>query len=155
MCQLASDMEIEGRRRQAEQGITLIELLVTIVILGIGVAGLVAALGGSLSATGRARQGGEVAQVVTRVAEAIQNAAWECNTASPTSTYSGLLAGLLPNSSWSITVADVAHWGPSRAFEAGCPSATDGDVFRTISMSVTVTGPASLAQRTIAVVKRP
>jgi prepilin-type N-terminal cleavage/methylation domain-containing protein len=145
----------------AEAGLSLIEILVTIVILGVGVVGIVSMLANSLSATSSIRQRADVLQVVTRVNDAIQRATWECNVASPLTSYASTLssASVRPSAEWTIEMLSMDHWGPiQRTFGGpsgtGCPAATDDAVFKTLRMTIRVTAPGRRGVQSTTVVKR-
>jgi type II secretory pathway pseudopilin PulG len=149
-------------RVRQEAGETLLEILITIVILAIGVLGVSSMITNSVSAADRLRGRAEIGQVVTRVADAVQRAGWECNIATPTNTFKvSTLDALRPNANWTIAVTNLSHWGPTRAFEAGCPTLLDADglptsdVFKTLNMTIVVTGPGTRGTQKFGLVKRP
>ena len=149
-------MRVHSRTVHSEAGLSLIEVLIALVVLGIGVVGIVAMLANSLSAASSIKQRADVAQVVTRVADAIQRAAWECDTAVPTNSYAtSTLNALKPDASWTISVTSMTHWGPSRTFETGCPATGSDPIFKMLDMNVVVQGPSAVGLRTIELMKRP
>jgi prepilin-type N-terminal cleavage/methylation domain-containing protein len=148
-----------------ESGLSMLELLITISILGIGVSALIGGLGNTLSFGTRAKQASDVTQVLTRVTQELQNAPWECDAVVPNSSFSTLLGSLRPTADWSIQVINVESWGKggARSFGSGCPTvpnppAIPGDassVYRTVKLTVRITSPNALSTRTVDVVKRP
>lgn len=135
----------------AEAGLSLIELMISLVIIGIGVVGIVGVIGSAHSGTLRARHAADIGQLTTRIADAVQNAGWECS-GTP---YSLLLDAEEPPGGWAIETVDVKHWGQSRTFEAGCPAVGAHPVFRTLMLTVRITSPQSIAVRQFTMVKRP
>ena len=141
-------------RGTEERGDTLIEILISIMILSFGVMGIYSALSGSLVAADAVRGRAGASQLVTQVANEIQLAEWEC-LANPTDSYSATLDRLKPTRGWTIAVTTMAHWGRSRSFEDGCPAPTDDAVFRTQKMTLVVKSPGSRSQQTVELLKRP
>jgi hypothetical protein len=146
--------------KTSETGLSLIEILITVVILGAGVIGVVSALASTLRSTAAIRERGDVLQVATRVNDAIQRAPWECNTATPTASFGSTLNALKPTPGWTIAVVAIDHWGPvERRFAGpggtGCPAATDNPVFKTLRVTVRVKGPGLVREELTTMVKRP
>jgi hypothetical protein len=141
-------------RQVEERGDTLIEILISIMILSFGVMGIYSALTGSLIAADAVRGRAGASQLVTQVADAIQLAEWECLD-TPTESYGKVLERLKPTPSWSIAVTAMTHWGRSRSFEDGCPAPEDDAVFRTQKMMIVVKAPGARGQQTVELLKRP
>ena len=137
-----------------ERGDTLIEILLSIMILSFGVMGIYSALTGSLVAADAVKGRAGASQLVTQVANAIQLAEWECLD-SPTDSYGAVLERLKPTPSWTISVTAMTHWGRSRSFENGCPKPADDAVFRTQKMTVLVKAPGARGRQTVELLKRP
>lgn len=155
-------LAVRPARVDPESGETLLEILITIVILAVGVLGVASMIGNSVAAADRLRGKAEIGQVVTRVADAVQRKAWECDIATPTNTFkASTLDALRPNASWTIAVTGLSHWGATRAFEAGCPALLDADglptsdVFKTLNMTIVVTAPGTRGMQKFGLVKRP
>lgn len=137
-----------------EDGDTLIEILIAIVILAFGVIGIYSTLSSSIVAGDAVKGRATASQLVTQVADAVQLADWEC-AEKPTDSYSAVLDQLRPTRSWTIGVTSMTHWGPSRSFEDGCPAATDDPIFKTLKMVITVTAPGQRGHQVVEVLKRP
>ena len=137
-----------------EDGDTLIEILISIMILSFGVIGIYSALTGSIMAADRVRGRATAAQVVTQVANEVQLVAWEC-AETPLESYRSALERLKPTPGWTIVVTSISHWGPSRSFEDGCPSPDSDAVFRLQRVAVMVSAPGSRVQQTVELLKRP
>ncbi len=137
-----------------ERGDTLIEILISIMILSFGVMGIYSALTGSLVAADAVKGRAGASQLVTRVANEIQLAEWECLD-NPTDSYRSILQRLKPTPSWTIAVTTMTHWGRSRSFEEGCPPPEDDAVFRTQKMTLLVKAPGGRGQQTVELLKRP
>lgn len=145
------------RVQRNEDGDTLLEILITIVILSFGVLGIYATLTSSIVAADQLKGRADASQLAARVADVIQRADWECGEPrdSLRSPYAAALNELKPTVSWTIEVTAVRHWGPSRAFEEGCPKADDDPLFRLLKLTVLVKAPGGRGQQLIEVIKRP
>ncbi len=141
-------------RAVEERGDTLIEILISLMILSFGVMGIYSALTGSLVAADAVKGRAGASQLVTQVANEIQLAAWECLD-NPTDSYATILERLKPTRGWTIAVTTMTHWGRSRSFENGCPAPQDDAVFRTQKMTLLVKSPGGRGQQTVELVKRP
>ena len=137
-----------------EDGDTLLEILITIVILSFGVLGIYSTLTSSIVAADQLAGRATASQLATRVADVIQRADWECADA-PEGSYADALNALKPNPSWTIQVTQASHWGPSRAFEDGCPKSDDDALFRSLKFTVLVKAPGGRGQQFVEVIKRP
>jgi Tfp pilus assembly protein PilV len=138
----------------AERGDTLVELLIAIVILSMGVLGIFATLSGAIVASDSINGRANASQMLTRAADAIQRAPWECR-AAPGEAYRGVLDALKPTERWTITVESIAHWAPSRTFETGCPSDDAPIAFQTLRLGVLIEVPGGRASQRVELVKRP
>lgn len=137
-----------------EDGDTLLEILITIVILSFGVLGIYSTLTSSIVAADQLKGRADASQLATRVADVVQRADWECATPVEVS-YGKALAELKPTPAWTITVTSASHWSPSRSFEAGCPAPDDDPLFRSLKLTVLVKAPGGRAEQLVEVVKRP
>lgn len=142
------------RHLAAERGDTLLELLIAIVVLSFGVLGIYSTIGSSIGAADGVKSRADASQLVTRVADAIQRAPWEC-TEKPNDSYAEVLAALKPSAAWIIQVSEMRHWGPSRSFEDGCPKPDDDAVFKTLKMFVLVKAPGGRGTQFVELLKRP
>ncbi len=156
---------------RSEGGETLVEILISIVILSIGVYGLVSALVSTTAAANRLKGRAQVSVVVTHLADAIQRTTWRCNTASPSMGYQPdidllfLDPNLSPflNSSWTISVLSVKYWGESNKIAFGplagsaCPAIVLLPLLQTetLLLNVKVTAPGNRGSQTFDLVKRP
>ena len=145
--------EPRAGRALREDGDTLVEILITIMILSFGVTGIYAALTSSIVAGDRVKSRADIAQLVTRVSDAVQRSPWDCG--DPISeSFSGVLRPLKPSSSWDISVVAISHWARSRTFEDGCPTESD-DLFRTLKVTVAITAPGARGTQSVELIKRP
>ncbi len=156
-------------RPPTERGETLIEILMSVVILSIGVYGLVSALVSTTAAASRLKGRAQVSVVVTHLADAIQRTTWKCNTASPAMGYQPDIDLLFLdpnltflNSSWSISVLSVKYWGQGNKIDFGplvgsaCPTiAVAVPQTETLLLNVKVTAPGNRGSQTFDLVKRP
>ena len=137
-----------------EDGDTLLEILITIVILSFGVLGIYSTLTSSIVAADQLKGRADASQLATRVADVVQRADWECATPVEES-YGKALDELKPTPAWTITVTSARHWSPSRSFEAGCPAPDDDPLFRSLKLTVLVKAPGGRGEQLVEVVKRP
>jgi len=142
------------RHLAGERGDTLLELLIAMVVLSFGVLGIYSTIGSSIGAADGVKSRADVSQLVTRVADVVQRAPWEC-TDKPTDSYREVLASLKPSQTWIIEVNEMRHWGPSRSFEDGCPKPDDGAAFKTLKMWVLVKAPGGRGTQFVELLKRP
>ena len=150
-------MRTYGKRRSlspAERGDTLIEILVTVVILGIGVVGLMPSLANSLSLGDRFRKHSKADQVLTQVVEAVQNASYSCG---DQTSYDSVLSPIATSTGNVITVTKMEYWTTANMFVvAGCPVApNDGPIFKTQRLTVKVASADARGKQTVELVKRP
>ncbi len=138
----------------SESGDTLIEILISIMILSFGVIGVYSALTGSITAADRVRSRASATQLVTQITNELQLADWECSE-QPLDSYRAVLDKLKPTPKWTVALASVRHWGPSRTFEDGCPTPDQGEVFRMQQLTVTVESPGGRTQQNVQLLKRP
>lgn len=142
------------RTSRSERGDTLVEILFAIVILSGGVLGIYATLGSSIVAADGVKGRATSSQIVTRVADAVQIADWEC-AEKPTDSYRVALQDLKPSRSWKIEVVSMSHWGRSRTFEEGCPAVDDDPLFKMLKMTIHVNAPGGRSQQSVELLKRP
>ena len=148
-------------RLQKEAGDTLIEVLVAIVILGFGVAGIMSVLGNSLSLADRYKKQTKADQVLNAAIEAIQNTAYFCGS---TSSYDGAIA-LIATSGFTLGVSRMQYWQTSAAGDgfvtSGCPpdlllsGLKTPPLLYTQRVSIEVRSPDGRGSRFAEVVKRP
>jgi type II secretory pathway pseudopilin PulG len=156
----------EIRDLRPESGETLMEILVSVVILSIGIYGLVSALVSTTAAANRLKGRSQVSVAVTHLADAIQRTSWKCNTASPEMGYLPDITPLFSdpnlnlNSAWTISVLSVKYWGHGNTLAFGptvgsaCPPIVSPPT-ETLLLNVRVTAPGNRGSQTFDVVKRP
>jgi prepilin-type N-terminal cleavage/methylation domain-containing protein len=131
------------RAERSEAGVTLIELMVTISILGIAFTALLASLMGVFSFGEQHRKLAVGETLVRRYADSVNNATYvDCAT---TSSYSASLTPA-PPTGYTVTITTVEYWNgdASATFgtsQSGCVSASDKGAQR---ITVRVTGVASV-----------
>ena len=101
------DLSFSGRN---ERGDSLVEILITLVILGVGVAGLVPMLLNTLSLSDRAKKNAKANQIATVVVDSLARTSIKCD-------YASFLNGLVPlGSQVVITAGPIKYWDSSGAF---------------------------------------
>jgi type II secretory pathway pseudopilin PulG len=109
-----------------ERGETLVEILVTLVVIGVGLVGIVAALGGSILSSDAHRSQAQAEVIVRDVGEAFKTAAAEnvegpdyepCPDWSDTTFFDPATADL--PSGWTAQVNQVKYWLPGSSFPDG------------------------------------
>jgi prepilin-type N-terminal cleavage/methylation domain-containing protein len=130
------------RATRSEAGVTLIELMVTISIIGIAFTALLAALMGVFTFGDQHRKAAVGETLVRRYADNVNNATYvNCATAS---SYSAALAPA-PPTDYAVAITAIEYWnGDATATfgtsQSGCVSATDKGIQR---ITVRVTGTVS------------
>lgn len=150
-------MERTGRH---DAGVSLIEVLIAVAIMGIAMVAIVAALGTQIAGTRVHRDQSNAAVVLAAAAESVKAAAYTpCATAT---TYASAAQSVTVPSDWiekswpaaSAVTLTVAHWGGS-SFGATCrdnePADTAG-LFRLQQIQVTARGPDG-DQESVTIVK--
>ena len=141
--------------RRLERGETLLELLVTVTIMGTAFVGILAGIGTTFMATDSHRQEATAEGVLRNYAERIQDPTdvpyVDCATAS---SYTSPTGFSLPASDWSASVVSVLSWqGDTPAtFGATCPSPDEG--LQRLTLQVKSPDGAHQAVETIVIVKR-
>jgi type II secretory pathway pseudopilin PulG len=143
------------RNRRDPRGETLLELLVTVSIMGTAFVGILAGIGTTFMATDAHRQAataeGVMRSYAERMADPTDVAYVDCAT---TATYASPTGFALPTVAWSASVTQVRYWQGDTppTFTGSCPSPDNG----LQQMTLTVKSPAGDHQVTdiLAVVKR-
>jgi type II secretory pathway pseudopilin PulG len=148
-------------RARGESGETLAELIVTIGIVGIAVAAIVAALATGISASSTHRQRASADTVARSVAEAIKDrkVALDPNGSYPPATWTGgVNPPIVDTSGFNVVVAatclkgaDVNATNVASANFVPCNASTTG--LQTITVTVTSTG-GKAEQESVTVLKR-
>jgi hypothetical protein len=148
-------------RARGESGETLAELIVTIGIVGLAVAAIVAALATGISASSTHRQRASADTVARSVAEAIKDrkVALDPNGSYPVATWTGgVTPPIVDTSGFNVAVAatclkssDVDRTSVSSANFTACSASTTG--LQSITVTVTSTGGKG-EQESVTVLKR-
>ena len=140
------------RPRRDEAGTTLVEVLMTVAILGIAVVAIVAAMGTSIIGTDHHRKQAQAQTVLLSATDAVKSQT--ANPYQPCATTGSYSAGsnvTLP-AGWTasaVTVRSVKYWNGS-AFAVSCPSPDS----KLQLIDVQVATPDGRATESVAVVKR-
>lgn len=152
-----------GRRSAGERGETLVELLITVVILGIAFAALLSGLGTAIGSTRIHRQQANADTVMVSVADSVKsqvlNPYKTCNTISSSNTYNPTNGVTLPTSNsggvnWAssnIVLTSVSKW--SGTAWVTCASGVADNGSERVTITITTPGTPSTVE-TIEVVKR-
>jgi prepilin-type N-terminal cleavage/methylation domain-containing protein len=147
-----------------ESGFSLIEVLISIVIMGITMTALLGAFATQIKGAGLHRDESNAGAVLTSAAEKIQAAAYLACEATPLNSYrTAARTVLLPND-WTtkgltttatVDVTAVKSWSGS-AFVSTCsPDPTDtSDLLQLELVTVVVKGPGTGTAETLDIVKR-
>jgi Tfp pilus assembly protein PilV len=136
-----------------EAGTTLVEVLMTVAILGIGIVAVVGAMGTSIIGTDHHRKQAQAHTVLLSAVDAVKS-----QTANPyqpcatTGTYAATSGVTLP-AGWAasyVTVQSVTYWDGGTGFSASCPSPDS----KLQLIDVRVATPDGRATESVAVVKR-
>jgi len=114
-------------RARGEQGDTLVEVLITIAILGIAFAGILAGLATAIRMSSIHRGQANADVVLVSSADAVKSQAYVACPSVTTSSYSPTSGVTLP-SGWSasnITITSVQKWNGT-SFQASCPATDQG-----------------------------
>jgi type II secretory pathway pseudopilin PulG len=150
-------MRRASARRQSEKqrGETLLELLVTVSIVGTAFMGILAGVGTTFNATDSQRKAATAEAALRSYAERLADASdvpyVNCAT---TATYATPTGFALPAAGWSAAVTTLNRWqgDPLQTFTATCPSPDKG----LQQLTLTVSSPAGAHQvtATLVMVKR-
>ena len=135
---------MKGRRCRGQAGETLVELLITVSILGIAVVAILAGLGTAVRLSGTHRAQANAETIVAAGAESVKKQSYvDC-----ASTYSPTDGVTLPNG-WSLTVTSVKKWNGT-SFVTSCPSPDQ----RLQLVTVRAASPSGQSIELVDVVKR-
>jgi Tfp pilus assembly protein PilV len=143
------------RRGRGERGETLIETLVTVMLMGTAITGLIGGITAAIGASDNSKQVVTAQVVAQNFAEAIQAAPYvECTTS-----YTTAQVGYTPPNGYAVTNPTVAFYdGTSNpavfgAAPAGCSAATPKDNGAQ-RLTLRVAAPNGITVRTLEIVKR-
>ena len=140
-----------ARRARGERGDTLIEVLITISIMGIAFTGLLAGLATAIRLSGIHRGQANAAVVLVSAADSVKNQSYVACPSVTTSSYNPTSGVTLPSgwSSSNVTILSVKPWNGS-AFQASCPATDQGLQLITSK----ATSPDSSSSEQVDLVKR-
>jgi Tfp pilus assembly protein PilV len=150
--------------RRREEGNSLIEVLISIAIMGITVVAILAALATQLKGTRVHRDQSNGQAVLTSASEKVQSAAFvDCNSGAPSTAYTAAArTATLPNdwvsqgyTTTSALTTTVSNWDGT-AFVSTCPDNTTDTLglLKLQLVTVTVTAPGASDTESLAIVKR-
>jgi type II secretory pathway pseudopilin PulG len=135
---------------RSEVGETLVELILTIVILGIAVAGLVGGIFTATTTSALHRQQTEGARLVRNAAEHLKNrtVTYTSCQANGASTYNAALSAVTP-SGWTIRAASISVWNADNPATFGSCSNSDSGLQLITLEALQTTNPSVDEQVTI------
>lgn len=157
--------------RRGEGGESLIEILITVTIIGIGMVGIVTAFSSSFRFTTTTRQHAQADQVLTQYAENLVAAPYEACTSGGATPYGSAAVSAIPTnlpddvtagtpgsvadetSAFELNVQSVGYWNGDLApatFAGSCPSTDRGSQQLTLRLRA---GDESY-ERTLVIAKR-
>ena len=140
------------RRCQGDEGLTLVELLVSITIIGVAAAAMVGGMFTYTAASGTHRSQADVQLELRRYAEAIANTAYT-NACTPTVRTSYTPTGYTAASGYSATNS-ITLWNPATtAFDINPAAGCIDPKLQRMRLTVTKTGVSPYSE-TVDVVKR-
>jgi Tfp pilus assembly protein PilV len=162
-----------ARRRRAsfERGDSLIEVLITVSIVGLGVVAIMTAVGATLQLSGTNRVGAHADQLLVRYAENLSGVPYEACTAGSTP-YAGAATSAIPSSNlpdgitvgapgtaaaqsnaFELSIHSVSYWNGDvspATFSSTCPSSDLGSQ----ELNLLVHAGNGSLDRTVTIVKR-
>lgn len=149
---LALAPRLRAHRIDRERGDTLVEVIMTVVIVGIAFTGILAGLGTAINLSGTHRGQANADVVLVSAADSVKAQGYvPCPGVTASTYYSPMLEGVTLPSGWSasnLAITAVKGWNGS-AF-VSCPS-SDGGLQR---VTITATTPDNRSIETVDVVKR-
>ncbi|MFF0215337.1 type IV pilus modification PilV family protein [Streptomyces vinaceus] len=135
----------EGRsqRRRGEEGETLIEVLVAVVLMGVAFVTIFGGIGTAIISSARQQKVTGADSVVRSAAEKVISA--------PYVSCAGGYAIPAPPAGYTVTV-EVEYWDGVGAFGRPCPTADTG--VQKVTLTVHSTGPHPVRDTTLEVIKR-
>lgn len=121
------------RLRRSDAGLSLVECLVTVVLLGLGVVAIVGALGTAAATSGVQGRQSEADLALRNAAELVKSQAYVACPVVPSYDVSAATG----SAELTIAVASVEHWNGS-AFQASCPVVDGG--FQKVVLEATASG---------------
>jgi Tfp pilus assembly protein PilV len=140
------------RPRRDEAGTTLVEVLMTVAILGIAVVAIVAGMGTSIIGTDHHRKQAQAQTVLLSAADAVKSQTVNPYQACATTTSYAAGGGVSLPAGWTpsaVTVRSVTYWNGS-AFASSC-AAPDSKLQL---IEIEVASPDGRATESVAIVKR-
>lgn len=145
-------LRIRRRPVRDEAGTTLVEVLMTVAILGVGIVAIVGGMGASIIGTDHHRKQAQAHTVLLSAADVVKSQAVNPYVACATTAAYTAGAGVSLPAGWTtsyISVRSVRYWDGS-TFAAACPSPDS----KLQLIEVQVATPDSRATESVAVVKR-
>ena len=142
----------DGERGDGERGDTLVEVLITVVIVGIAFTGILAGLATAINLSGIDRGDANVRTVLVSSTESVKNQAYVACPSATNSSYNPTSGVTLP-SGWSasnVVVKQLYGWNGS-SFVTCSSLGTDGKLQKIL---VEATSPDGRSKDTIEIVKR-
>ncbi|MFJ6051567.1 type II secretion system protein [Streptomyces sp. NPDC092307] len=130
-------------RRRGEEGETLVEVLVAVVLIGVAFVTILGGIGTAIISSARQQQVTSADSVIRNAAEKVLGA--------PYVSCAGGYETPTPPAGYTVTVT-IEHWDGVGAFGRSCPTADTG--VQKVTLTVHSTGPHPVRDATLEVVKR-
>ena len=119
-----------ARQNADESGLSLVEALVTVLVLAVGFAVLAAGLAAAVAASGLHRAQAAVDRTLRDYAETVEAAAWQECTETSTPAYA-----YAPPSGFTATTVSVREWDEGAGAWVDCTTALEGVQLLTLEVS--------------------
>jgi type II secretory pathway pseudopilin PulG len=139
-------------RARRESGETLLELLVTISIMGAAFVAILAGVGVAIASSDSHRQEASAEGVVRSYAERVQDSRDVPYVDCATTANYGSPAGFTPPTGWTVSITGVAYLQTNNSYAATCPSPDRGA--QQLTLQVVSPHTAHGATETVVIVKR-
>ncbi|MFJ8159443.1 prepilin-type N-terminal cleavage/methylation domain-containing protein [Streptomyces sp. NPDC096136] len=131
------------RRRRGEEGETLVEVLVAVVLIGVAFVAILGGMGTAIISSAKQQQVTGADAVIRSAAEKVVSAPYvSCARGYETPT---------PPTGYTVAV-EIEYWDGVGAFGRSCPTADTG--VQKVTLTVRSTGPRPVRDATLEVVKR-
>jgi hypothetical protein len=160
-----SPVEIERaatrRRASSDAGNSLIEIVITIALMGVVIASILTAAGAAVGASARSRESGQVETALLNASDRVSRAPVKCEVGGYQNYVDAAIAAWQGGGSASVSVRHFVYDSASGAFAAGSWSAASPEApcpaqatrSKVQMVTIRIVGPSGAVSRTMEVVK--